>query len=306
MNAYDTMMARLAAGGVVLLDGGTGTELERRGVPMDPDAWCGPATGEHADVLEEIHRAYIAAGAEIITANTFSGSRLMLAGAGLGDQVETLARQAVATAFAARGERADVLIAGSMSHQIPVVRGGDRSRRDDRPDAATMSAAFHELSGILADSGCDLLLLEMMYAPDRMAQALPAARACGLPVWLGLSGRYGADGALLSFDRDEDLPFDDVLAGIDFTGIDAVGIMHTPVTLCGEALEAIARHWPGPRFVYPDSGYFRMPHWQFEDVIAPADLHTAAADWVAAGASAIGGCCGLSPEHIAALAPLKR
>src|ERR1700758_1145585 len=113
---YNRMKWRLDEGGIVLLDGPTGTELQRRGVAMDKAAWCGPATLEHADLLTEIHADYIAAGAEVITANTFASSRLMLSDAGLGDRLEELVRRAVEAAYRARdavqcGD--DVVIAGS-------------------------------------------------------------------------------------------------------------------------------------------------------------------------------------------------
>ena len=75
---YAETERRLHSGGIVILDGGTGTELERRGVPMDAEAWGGPATLEHTGMFEAVHQDYIAAGAEIITANTYASSRLML------------------------------------------------------------------------------------------------------------------------------------------------------------------------------------------------------------------------------------
>jgi homocysteine S-methyltransferase len=72
--AYDRVKKRLAAGQIIVLDGATGTELQRRGAPMDPAAWCGPAT-LHADrLLTEIHADYIEAGADVITANTFASA----------------------------------------------------------------------------------------------------------------------------------------------------------------------------------------------------------------------------------------
>jgi len=77
---------RLASGGEILIDGATGSELERRGVPMDDHAWCGPSVTTHSHVLKDIHKDYIAAGAEVIITNTFASSRQMLEPAGYGDQ----------------------------------------------------------------------------------------------------------------------------------------------------------------------------------------------------------------------------
>jgi homocysteine S-methyltransferase len=93
---------RLQHGGIVILDGGTGSELGRRGVSMDPQAWCGRASLQSVDVLQGIHLDYIAAGADIITANTYASSRLMLGPAGLADQFEEINRNAIAAARRAR------------------------------------------------------------------------------------------------------------------------------------------------------------------------------------------------------------
>ena len=88
--------------------------------------------------------------------------------------------------------------------------------------------------------------------------------------------------------------------------VDIAGIMHTPANVVSDALKVLNRTFNGPLVAYPDSGYFQSPHWQFMEVIEPAELHRYADTWVEAGAQVVGGCCGLSPVHIAALAPLKR
>ena len=92
----------LPAGTVRLLDGGVGTELQKRGVPMTPQSWCGPVPPEHLTTLERIHRDYIAAGADVITANTYSTSRLLLDLDGIGSEFERINRAAVRTAMKAR------------------------------------------------------------------------------------------------------------------------------------------------------------------------------------------------------------
>ena len=97
------------------------------------------------------------------------------------------------------------------------------------------------------------------------------------------------------------------LVGLLVGGLAPVaGVMHTPSDLTGEALKIVRESHGGPLMAYPDSGYFEMPHWQFKDVIAPDDLHGFATGWVSDGVQVLGGCCGLSPEHIRALAPLKQ
>ena len=304
---YANLIARMRAGGVVVIDGGTGTEMERRGAPMNDAAWCGVVSLTHRATLEEVHQAYIAAGAEVITANTFASSRLMLGPAGYGDRVREINLAAVEAALSAREKagRPEVVVAGSLSHMFPTPPNGDRTRR--RPDITDqmMADAFGELAEVLKEGGCELIMLEMMFAPRRLAQAVAAAQATGLPMWCGFSARAGDDGQVLSYVWYEDQPFGEIAAICDGAGFDAAGIMHSSPNVTGPALAILAEHFDGPLIAYPDSGFFKMPHWQFEDVISPADLCGFAADWVAQGARAVGGCCGLSPEHIQALAPLK-
>ena len=85
---YMRLKNRLEDGDFVILDGGVGTELEKRGVEMDA-SWCGSAS-MNTDVLKKIHLDYINSGAEVITANTYASSRLMLDAAGLGDHFEAV------------------------------------------------------------------------------------------------------------------------------------------------------------------------------------------------------------------------
>ena len=86
---------RLAAGEVIIIDGAMGTELQRRGVPMDKVAWSAAAIASHPDTIREIHEDYIRAGAEVIIANTFGAARHVLARASLGERVGELNRRAV-------------------------------------------------------------------------------------------------------------------------------------------------------------------------------------------------------------------
>ena len=305
--SYEGLKRRLGDGGIVILDGGTGTELERRGIPMDPEAWCGPANLAHLDTLEAIHRDYIAAGADIVTANTYASSRLMLGPAGCADRFEDINRAAVRTAFRARAAsgRPEVAIAGSLSHMVPMAGGTAHIDLSRLPREAAMSEAFGELAALLAEEGCDLILLEMMYDPERMPAAFAAATATGLPVWAGFSARRGADGQVLSFAADKDVPFEEVVQVLADFDVAAAGVMHTPSDLVAETIAILRGVFDGPLVAYPDSGYFKMPSWQFEDVISPDELLAFATDWVAGGVQVLGGCCGLSPAHIAALAPLK-
>ena len=99
---YMRLKNRLEDGDFVILDGGVGTELEKRGVEMDA-SWCGSAS-MNTDVLKKIHLDYINSGAEVITANTYASSRLMLDAAGLGDHFEEINLKAIQAARQAREE----------------------------------------------------------------------------------------------------------------------------------------------------------------------------------------------------------
>ena len=87
---------------LIILDGGVGTELQKRGIEMD-GSWCGSAS-LNTEILKQVHLDYIEAGAEIITANTYASSRLMLNSAGLGENFEEINEKAINSAKSARRE----------------------------------------------------------------------------------------------------------------------------------------------------------------------------------------------------------
>ncbi|MCH8087490.1 MAG: homocysteine S-methyltransferase family protein [Chloroflexi bacterium] len=86
MRAIDSLQSRLKAGEVIIMDGGTGSELHRRGLPVSDKIWSGEALLSQPDAIREIHEDYIKAGAEIVITNTFSTGRHILEVAGLGDR----------------------------------------------------------------------------------------------------------------------------------------------------------------------------------------------------------------------------
>lgn len=310
---YAEILRRMSDDGVVLIDGATGTELEKRGADMDNAAWCGPANISNREMLEEVHLDYIRAGAEIITTNTYATTRLMLEPAGYGDRIEEIYRSACGAALSARRRAepelgvSDVLVAGSLSHMVPKSAAGAESTDPYcGMGREKFCAALHEAAGLLKDGGCDLIMLEMMYHPQRFQCVLEAAQATGLPLWVGFAARWGDNEEVLTFFHEYDIPLEELTELLPVEGIDAAGIMHSNVDVTGPALDILRRYFEGPLYAYPDSGYLRMPNWQFENIISPADLTAYAIDWIADGVSAVGGCCGLSVEHIEALSTLKR
>lgn len=302
--SYQNIKHRLDAGEVIVLDGGTGTELQRRGAQMDPSAWCGPASLNNSELLTQVHLDYIDAGADVITANTFASSRLMLTPAGFADRVEEINRIAVEAALRARdlatakSPSRKIAVAGSLSHMVPVAAGTAKVDQTRVPSNDELAHAFGELANILKDSGVDHIMLEMMYEPNRVPIALNAALATGLPVWFGMSTRRAADGHVVTFDQHQEIPLEEVTKLIPKSGVDVAGVMHTGAELINDSLAAIRKHFAGPLSAYPDSGFFEMPDWRFVDVISPERLETFFSDWISNGAQLIGGCCGLTVDHI--------
>ena len=282
----------------VIIDGGMGTELERQGVPMDADCWSGMAVLESPDMVRKVHEGFIRAGAEVIITNTFSTGRHMLDPAGAGEHVSTINTNAVRLAREAVDNAAStpVAIAGSLCEWTSAQDHPIWSRPKSIADALAEQAM------LMAEAGADMMCIEMAQNLKLSTLAMKAAVATGLPVWLGLSCRKNqATERLTTFDdASEDFrAFAEAVA--DF-GAGLLNIMHTPVPDVEQALGIMAKIWSGPLGVYPESGFFKMPNWQFVDVIEPDALVEAAKPWVENhGIRVLGGCCGIQPDHIRAL-----
>ncbi|HJQ28076.1 MAG TPA: homocysteine S-methyltransferase family protein [Rubrobacter sp.] len=283
---------RMGEGEVVVLDGATGTELEKRGVSMDDAAWCATAIVTHPETVQGVHEDYIRAGAEVIITNTFPTSRHVLEPAGLGGRFRELNELAVKLAKQARENAAErpVYLAGSISTFSP--------RDDDalQPQEAEARANYREQAEVLAEAGVDLIALEMLRDVRQAGYAVEGAVAAGLPVWGGFSCRRSEDGKVVLWDGENTLA--EALKKVPLSGVSVVSVMHTLVEDAPAALDVVARGWEGLVGAYPHAGRFVMPNWQFTDEISPRGFADEALRWIEAGARAIGGCCGIGPEHI--------
>lgn len=305
-DVYTRALARLGAGEIFILDGGVGTDLERRGAAMADGAWCGPAALNAPEILEAVHVDYLRAGAQIVTANTYAASRVMMRAAGLEERTVENVERAVEIAHKARAAAGapDALVAGSLSHMAPI-QAGTAVPDANGPSRATLAEAYEELALLLRAQGCDVILLEMMYDRNRIPLAVDAALKAGLPIWIGYAARAGADGAPIAFDPFSETPLDEIVALGARAHADVAGIMHTPTSLIAAAMHAVAARHEGPLMAYPDSGRFEMPHWRFDETFTPDDLFAAATAWIRDGVRLVGGCCGVGPEHIRALNGLR-
>ena len=281
---------RLAQGEVIILDGATGTELERRGVPMHGHAWSAAALMTHSDIVRQVHEDYIRAGADIVTTNTFATARHVLDQTELRDAVRELNTAAVELARAARETAAPnrpVYIAGSMSTSfLPAM------------PASQKSANYREQATMLAEAGVDVLLLEMMGNVSEATLAIESAVSTGLPTWVGYSCKVDQATSKLVLLSGEGETFGEALDSLLPLGGSLHFIMHTEVADTIPALGVLRRHSSSPLGAYPHSGRFIMPNWVFENIISPEEYAGEALRWVEMGAQVIGGCCGIGPDHI--------
>jgi S-methylmethionine-dependent homocysteine/selenocysteine methylase len=305
MSVAQEIAERLADGDVVIIDGGTGTQLQAEGVAMDDEVWSARANLEQREVVQRVHEAYIRAGAEVIIANTFAAGRAAMEPAGLGDRVANANRNAVTAALRAReaaaGGRA-VAVAGSMSVFCSAVMHGQDRTGPDAADRFPGLTDFREQAGLLAEAGVDLIALELMQAPGYGRAALRAAVETGLPVWLGVSavrlddGTLGTDPVLGEGDS-----FAGLVSELAEPALAAITVMHAKPDVASEAVDIVRAQFAGPVGVYAESGSWAAPEWVF-DGLTPDEYLQEATAWVDRGVQLIGGCCGIGPEHIRVLA----
>lgn len=284
------LLDRLRTGPPLLLDGATGTELERRGVATPLPLWSAPALFETPEILAEIHADYADAGVEVLTANTFRTQRRTLARGGWGDRAEAATLRAVEIARRAAERSAGTpFVVGSA----PPLE--DCYRPDLVPDDASLAREHAEHAGYLARAGVDAVLVETMNTIREARAALRAVREAGSIAWVGFVCWDGA--ALLSGEslaRAAEIVADE--------GASAVLVNCLPpanVPACSRVLAESAL----PFGVYanlgaPDheSGFARS------DDCTPRAFAAHVLDWCAAGARIVGGCCGTTPVHLRASA----
>jgi S-methylmethionine-dependent homocysteine/selenocysteine methylase len=291
MSRHDDLIQRLHNGDQILIDGATGTEIEKRGVPMVNNAWNGGGALTHPDIVRQVHEDYIRFGAQIVISNTFSTSRHVLKDAGLEEHFELLNRRGIELAQEARTnmQTPEVLVAGGITHW---------SFTKKIPPDDQLRANIEEQAVIMANAGADLIILEMMADIKRMLILLEAAQKTGLPVWVGFSCKLNERGEPILLDGPTLLEGIEAIKNKD---VPVITIMHTEVEDVDACLKVLKANWDGPIGVYAHSGKFVAPNWIFNDVISPEDYASAAISWLEQGVQVIGGCCGIGVEHIRVL-----
>jgi S-methylmethionine-dependent homocysteine/selenocysteine methylase len=283
----------------VLLDGGMATELQRHGTPMSPP-WLTSEplrTPAGRALLTRVHADYIRAGAEVVTANTFRTNLRALRRAGLDRHA---AGRMVSDAVAAARQARELAGAGSVRVAGSIAPVEDCYQPALVPPVAELRAEHDWLARSLADAGVDLVLIETMNSLAEAEVAVEAVVRIGLPAWVSF---VCTDGGRLLSGTDLGVAARRVAAA----GAAAVLVNCTAVDRLGECLARLRAVAAGPIGVYPNiEDRSAVPDWTHVEHRLPtgygsADLARLAEDWLADGVGIIGGCCGSTPAHIAAV-----
>lgn len=283
---------------ITILDGAMGTELRARGATV-PDykssAWSAMALVHDPDTVRQVHGDYIAAGADVITANNYAVVPKLLARVGMADRLEELTRVACRLAREARAAstRPGVLVAGSMP---PLDTTYDSERVMPEPE---LYATYLRIARVLATE-VDMVIAETLTTVREAVAAARAAAECNLPVWVSWNLRVdaplirGGESLQQGIDALEPLP----VAGYMVNCV--------PTGLVQPALELMRRCTDRPLGAYANSCEKAVDQASLDALSSPAltprQYVTASERWVAAGATWIGGCCDTRPDYIAALA----
>jgi S-methylmethionine-dependent homocysteine/selenocysteine methylase len=275
------------------LDGGVATALERAGIPVVAPWWTTSAllTEVRRRTLRAVHGEFLAAGARVVTANTFRCNVRALRGAGRLDGAGSawMVHAAVGVALAARaaGGARGAVVAGSMA---PVE---DCYRPDLVPADEELRAEHGWLAAELLRAGVDVVLIETMNTEREARIALEQVLALGGRAWVSFV--CGPDGQLLSGE-----PVAAAVRAVARDGAGAVLVNCTPLADTEDALRRIRDVHAGPVGAYPNVE--RLPRGRGDAAVAPAAFAATLARWHDDfGLSLVGGCCGAGPAHIAAL-----
>lgn len=277
----------LVKNGPVLLDGATGTNLQKAGMPVGvcPEQWI----LENSEVLIDLQKRYVEAGTDILFAPTFTASRIKLKEYGLEDHLEEMNRKLVALSKeAAKGTNA--LVAGDLTmtgEQLYPL--GDLMFED-------LVDVYKEQAKIIAEAGADLFVVETMMSLQECRAAVLAIReVCDLPIMVSLT--YNEDGRTL-YGTD---PVTAVVV-MQSLGADAVGMnCSTGPEAMLEPIAKMAEYATIPLLAKPNAGMPELIDGQTVFNVEPEEFAEVGKKLVEEGAAIIGGCCGTTPEHIRAL-----
>lgn len=270
----------------MVLDGAMGTMLYEHGVFINTCYDALNLSGQ--DLVEQVHREYVRAGAEMIQTNTFGANRVKLRGYGLEEKVEVLNYEGAKIARRAAGE--SVYVGGSV---------GPLGIRIEPLGPTSLSEArdfFKEQIEALADGGVDCIVLETFSHLNEILEALHAAReVCDLPVIAEMTCRE--DGSTLL-----GTPAESFGARLHEEGADIIGVNHSdgPASML-PTIERLVQVTDRPVVAQPNAGMPKNVEGRNIYLTTPEYLAEYARRYVQAGAALVGGCCGTTPQHIKAM-----
>ncbi len=276
-------LERLNSGEILVADGATGSNLQKMG--LKPGKPPEDLVIDDPDTLVKLARSFSEAGSDIILTCTFGGTRLRMKDSKYQDRSPEVNMRAVELVRKAASGRTDVLVAGSMGPVGALVAPyGPLNEADVR-------ATFAEQAKALADGGADLLLIETMFAFEETTPAFEGARsATDLPIVVSFSYDRGTRSMMGVKPKD-------VLKKYMEMGAAMVGAN------CGTTLENIEAVPNFPLWVKPNAGIPRMDIETEQGIydMTPEDMANFSKKYVALGARVVGGCCGNTAEHVAAI-----
>lgn len=291
-----TLLERIRHGDRLLFDGAMGTMLQARGLQPGecPELW----NVTHPDVVRAVAEAYFAAGSDVIETNTFGGNRIKLREYGLEDRVAELNEAGARLAKDAAGAGRYVAASVGSTGRFLEDEGGEATETE-------LYDAFTEQIAALAAGGADAICVETMLSTLEAAQAVRAGKALGLPVFATFTFARGKAGFRTLMGATPARVAEEMIAA----GADAVGAN------CGggiaELLEVVREFHAAapetPLLIQPNAGLPVLVDGSTVFNETPEDMAARVPDLLAAGAALIGGCCGTTPAHIAAMGKvLKR
>ena len=272
--------------GPIILDGATGTNLMAAGMPIGvcPEAWI----LEHKEVLLNLQRGYVEAGTNIVYAPTFTGNRIKLEEYGLADRITEINTELVRLSREAVGDKA--LVAGDMTMT------GQQLFPLGELMFEELVEVYKEQASILDKAGADLFVVEtMMSLQECRAAVLAIKEVSDKPVMVTLT--YNEDGRTLY-----GTPPEAAVVVLQSLGADVIGINCStgPMEMI-EPVKIMAEYATIPILAKPNAGLPELVDGETVYRMTPEEFAEAGAALVEAGAAIVGGCCGTTPEHIAAL-----
>ena len=268
---------------IVFIDGATGTELQKKGMPAGvcPEKWI----IDNPDAIRELQAAYYAAGSDIVLAPTFTASRIKLAEYGLEDNLVEMNRQLVRLTRSVAGDKglvaADISMTGKQLFPL-----GDLMFED-------LVDCYKEQVAAILEEGVDLFVVEtMMSLQECRAAVLAIKETCDLPIIVSLT--FNPDGKTLYGTSP-----DTAMIVLESMGVDCVGMNcstgpEAMLSLVNE-MAAVANI---PIIVKPNAGLPELEDGKTVYKMGPKEFTDACVKLYEAGASLFGGCCGSTPEHI--------